>query len=364
VFNDGTPSIERGYLNITDRRGQSVVATTVENGKYTVERILPGEYLLRYTFQGRVLQKSLAILPNQTNTTEIYVPGSTLTFSVKNTEGAPISKVMVTLYSGEKYRQEDTYMGNQMITDTRGMGTFYLMPKTPYYFLVEEDFRFNYQINIIGPVVLEAGQSQKIDYILPYARKLPNLLVTDIVGKPLADVGFLFNDENGNFFQRTLLKEWDFYPYSNPEGYLPENSWPKSAFTLVVGKEGYEYKEIPITEDFDIKQLTQIKLNKASTVTVNFPQTLPFPISVGILNKAGVLLQKPIPYPSRKRHELTVYFENISSGNVKFTDLAEGEYFIGYFWNGSNRLISKQPTTKIGIGASVTVVSDLKLTVE
>ena len=364
VFNDGRPSTERGILNITDRRGQSVVSATVDNGKYNVERILPGEYLLRYTHQGRVLQRSLAVLPNQANTVEIYVPGSSLTFSVKNTEGVPISKVMVTLYSGEKYRQEDTYLGNQMITDPRGQGTFFLMPKTPYYFIVEEDFRYNYQINMIGPIILEAGQEQRIDYILPYARKLPKLQVTDMAGKALADVGFLFNDENGNFFQRTLLKEWDFFPYSNAEGFLPENSWPKEHFTLVVGKEGYEYKEIQIPSDFDATQLTQIKLNKASTVICSFPQSLPYPISVGILNKDGVLLQKPIPYPSRKRNELTVYYENISSGSVKFNDLAAGDYFIGYYWNGSNRLISKQGPIKVEPGKAHAITSTLQIAPE
>lgn len=360
VFSSGGVSNERGFLKITDRRGQSVVATTIE-GQYTVERIMPGEYLLSYNFQGRVLQKSLAILPGQTNIAEIYVPGSSLTFSVKNAEGVPISKVMVTLYAGEKYRQEDTYIGNQLLTNTSGMGTFYLMPKTPYYFLVEEDFRFNYQINIVGPILLEAGQDQRIDYILPYARKLPKIQVTDLSGKALADVGFLFNDENNNFFQRSLLKEWDFFPYSNAEGFLPENSWPKGNFTLVVGKEGYEFKELAITEDFDVNQLTQIKLNKGSTVTCNFPQTLPYPISVGILNKDGVLLQKPIPYPSRKRHELTVYFENITSGSVRFNDLAAGEYYIGYFWNGSNRLISKQGPIKASVAQGVTIQSTLQL---
>jgi hypothetical protein len=361
VIKDGSPSLERGWLNITDRRGQSVVAASIDTGKYVVERILPAEYLLIYNYQGKTLQRTLAIIPNQVNAVEIIVPGASITFSIKNAEGMPISKVMVTLYTGEKYRQEDTYIGNQMLTDTKGTGTFLLMPRTPYYFLVEEDFRFNYQINMIGPVILDAGQSQRVDYILPYARKLPKIQVVDNANKPLADVGFLFNDEAGNFYQRTLLKEWDFFPYSNVEGFLPENSWPKVSFTLVVGKEGFEFKEIPIPSDYDVNQLMQIKLNRASSLKCTFPQTLPLPISVGILNKDGVLLQKPIPYPMRKNKELTIYYENITSGSVNFTDLAAGTYFIGYFWNGSNRLISKQGPFQVGVEENQVMTSTLQL---
>lgn len=361
ILKNGSNSNERGYLNITDRRHQSVIATEIIDGKYLVERILPGDYLISYSFQGKTMQKNLEILPNQMNTVEIIVPGSSVTFSVKNAEGLAISKVMVTLYSGEKFKQEDTYLGNQMITNPQGMGTFTLMPKTPYYFVVEEDFRFNYQINVVGPIVLEAGQDSRIDFVLPYARKLPKLQVVDQAGKVLADAGFLFTDEAGNFFQRALLKEWDFFPFTNVEGFLPDNCWPKENFKLVVGKEGYEYKEINIPVEYDPTQLMQIKLNRGSNINCNFQNKLPLPISVGILNANGVLLQKPIPYINRKKKDLTIYYENISSGNISFNDLAAGTYSIGYFWNGSTRLISKQGPFTIGIGETINVASTLQL---
>lgn len=361
VLRNGSNANERGYLNIMDRRRQSVIATEVLNGKYMVERILPGDYLISYTFQGRVMQKNLEILPNQINSVEIIVPGSTVTFSVKNKEGIPISKVMVTLYSGNKYKQEDTYLGNQVITNGLGMGTFTLMPKTPYYFIVEEDFRFNYQINVVGPIILEAGEESKIDYVLPYARKLSKLQVADQNGKPLSDAGFFFVDEAGNFFQRALLKEWDFFPFSNVDGYLPDNCWPKESFTLVVSKEGYDFKEVVIDADFDPVQLLQIKLNRGSKVVCNFPNKLKSPISVGVLNDKGVLLQKPIPFANRRKNDLMVYYENISSGKVTFNDLAAGTYSIGYFWNGSTRLISKQGPFTVGIGETITIDCALQL---
>lgn len=361
VFKDGILSNENGYLNITDRRGQSVVAAAITNGKYLVERILPGEYLMSYNYQGKALQKTLGILPRQSNIAEIYVPGSSLSITVKNEEGAVIPKAMITLYAGEKYRQEDSYLGIQLVTPSNGIGTFLLMPKAPYYLVVEEDFRFNYQVNVIGPIMLEAGQSSSLEYILPYARKIPKIQVTDNAGIPLADVGFIFNDDNGNFFQRTLKKEWDLYPYSNKSGFLPENCWPKANFKLIVGKEGYEFRELIIPADYDTQQHLQIKLNKASSLRCNFPKALALPVSVGILDKNGALLQKPIPLPNRSKNELTVYFENISFGNVQFKDLAAGEYYIGYFWNGSSRLISRQGPFKLGVEENQTVTSTLQV---
>jgi len=361
VFKDGMLSNELGFLNITDRRGQSVVSSQINNGKFKIERILPGEYLLSYNYLGRPLQKNLGILPNANNVVDIFVPGSNLTVVVKNEEGAPIPKAMVTLYAGEKYRQEDSYRGIQIVCDGNGVGNFFLMPKAPYYIVVEEDFRFNYQVNVYGPIILDAGQSTKIDYVLPYARKLPKILITDNANKPLPDAGFVFNDEGGNFFQRTLKKEWDLFPYSNKSGYLPENCWPKGNFTLIVGKEGFDFREVVIPADFDSTQLLHIKLNKASSIRCNFNKALPLPISVGILNKNGVLLQKPIPLTSRNKNELTVYFENISMGTVSFSDLAAGVYYIGYFWNGSDRLITRQGPIQLGIEENLNVTSSLSL---
>ena len=361
VYRDGALSNENGFLNITDRRGQSVVAAAITNGKYLVERILPGEYLLSYNYQGKALQKTLGVLPRQSNVVDIFVPGSSLTITVKNEEGAIIPKAMITLYAGEKYRQEDTFLGNQLVTAGNGVGTFLLMPKAPYYLVVEEDFRFNYQVNVIGPIILEAGQASSMEYILPYAKKIPKIQVTDNAGNPLADTGFIFNDDHGNFFQRTLKKEWDLFPYSNKNGFLPENCWPKTNFTLIVGKEGYEFREVAISADFDPQQLLQIKLNKASSIKCNFPKALTLPVSVGILNKNGVLLQKPIPLSNRNKNELTVYFENISFGNVQFKDLAAGEYYIGYFWNGSSRLISRQGPLKLGVEENLVVTSTLQV---
>lgn len=361
VYKDGVITNESGFLNITDRRGQSVVATTVNNGKHLVERILPGEYLLSYNYQGKALQKTLGVLPRQSNLVDIYVPGSSLTITVKNEEGDIIPKAMITLYAGEKYRQEDSFLGNQIVTAGTGVGTFLLMPKSPYYFVVEEDFRFNYQVNVIGPIILEAGQATSMEVILPYARKLSKIQVTDNANNPLADVGFIFNDESGNFFQRTLKKEWDLYPYSNKQGFLPENCWPKGNFTLIVGKEGYEFKEILIPADFDPQQPLQIKLNKASSIRCSFPTALSLPISVGVLNRNGVLLQKPIPLSNRKKNELTVYFENITFGSVNFNDLAAGEYYIGFYWNGSSRLISKQGPYKLGVEENLSVTSTLQV---
>jgi hypothetical protein len=361
IYKDGSLSNERGFLNISDRRGQSVVATEVVNGKHLVERILPGEYLLSYNYQGKSLQKTLVVLPRQSNAVEVYVPGSSLTILLKNEEGVAIPKAMITLYAGEKYRQEDSYLGNQVVSDTKGMATFLLMPKAPYYFVVEEDFRFNYQVNVIGPIVLEAGQSSKLEYILPYAKKIPKIQIVDTTGNPLIDAGFIFNDEAGNFFQRTLKKEWDLFPYSDKAGLLPENCWPKNNFTLIVGKEGYEFREVAIAADLDPNQPIQIKLNKASSIKCNFPQALSLPISVGILNSNGQLLQKPIPLANRRKNELTVYFENITFGNVNFSDLSAGTYYIGYFWNGSSRLINKQGPFKIGIEENLVVTSTLQV---
>lgn len=359
ILKKGGRVFEKGKLTILDQLAKPIFSAEVKNGKSFVKQILPGEYTLIYNSPGVSLQNNLEVLSQIKNTVEIYIPGSTLTVQVKNAEGAIITNVMITLYSGEKYRQENVFLGNKMVTPGDGKGTYHLMPKVPYCVVIEEDFRFNYQVNVIGPFVLEPGETKKIDYILPYARMLPKIQIVDTNGNPLPDVGFNFSDESGNFFQRTLKKEWDLYPYSNQDGFLPERGWPIGTFTLIVGKDGFEFREVVIPIDFNSNQLLQIKLQKASSITCNFSQTLPFPISVGVLNKLGDLIQKPIPVANHNKQELTVYFKNITSGSIKFNDLAAGEYYIGYFWNGSNQLISKQGPFPIGVEENLIVTSDL-----
>lgn len=359
ILKKNGPALEKGSLSITDKYGKVIHKADVIKGKYFLKQILPGEYLLNFNFQGMSNQRNLVVLPHQKNIVEIYVPGSTLSIEVKNEDGAIITNVMITLFSGEKYRHENSFLGNKMVTPGDGKGSYYIMPKVPYCLVVEEDFRFNYQVNVIGPFILEPGETKKVDYVLPYARKLPKIQIVDANKSPLPDAGFNFSDENGNFFQRTLKKEWDLFPYSNQEGFLPERGWPIGNFTLIVGKEGYEFRETVIPIDFNSNQLLQIKLNKASSVVCTFPQPLNFPISVGILNKVGDLIQKPIPVEQHGKKELTVYFENISGGSVKFNDLTAGEYYIGYFWNGSNLLIKRQGPIIVGAEETKEVLSDL-----
>lgn len=54
------------------------------------------------------------------------------------------------------------------------------------------------------------------------------------------------------------------------------------------------------------------------------------------------------------------YYVDIHGGNVVFSDLAAGTYYIGYFFNGSNQLISKQVPFMVVEHEFLVVNSDYK----
>lgn len=77
---------------------------------------------------------------------------------------------------------------------------------------------------------------------------------------------------------------------------MPKNGWPNNAFTLNIYKKGYEFREVLIPSNFDLKTIFEIKLKKASSIKFTNSIKPPYYVSVGLLNRNGVLIQKPINY--------------------------------------------------------------------
>ncbi|PCJ58137.1 MAG: hypothetical protein COA79_14050 [Planctomycetota bacterium] len=357
ILKDGAAINERGFLRINDRSGKMVIGVNVNNGKHVVEHIYPGEYVLSFYYKGKELKRKITLTLDQENAIVVKVPQAILEVSVVDESGKPINKVLATLYPGEKYKIKETYMGQGRVT-RGGKTTFSLMPDAPYYVIVEEDFRSNYLPQTYGPFTLSSSESKKVTITLSIARQLSKIKIVDEHNKPLKNVAFYFLDSNNNIFQRRDWKSADLFPYSNKKGFLPKNSWPHSTFQLFVNKEGYESKSVQILNTVSKNELIKIKLLKAASINIKIIDKFQLPISVGLLGADGKLLDLPTPLSFRKARKISTYIQNVSSGSVKFNNLGQGTYYIGYYWNGSTNLISKQGPISIRPAENASVNSN------
>lgn len=354
MLKDGVRSNENGILSI-DRGAISIgEESKMENGSQVFELIFPGRRGVSYQYLQNRLSLNVDILLNQKNILELHLPCANLTVIAKNEEGKVLSNIYAKLNFGVKYRTEEQLDGGFTSNDPVA---FNLFPKLPHCLLLEGDSTTNYEMKVVTPINLDIGQQQKLEIIMTTGRKLPNIQIVDASGNSLEKVGFGITDEKGNFMRRTHQEELKFYPYSNAKGFLPENGWPKSKFTLIVSKKGYGYQEVDIAEDIDSEQVMQIKLHKGSSINCVFPQPLDYPISVGILRSNGELLRKPIDYGA---FSSSTFFPDKTNGNVTIQDLKAGTYYIGYFWNyAPTKLIARQGPFQLSEGQNIEVISNL-----
>jgi hypothetical protein len=272
---------------------------------------------------------------------------------VINESGEKVGAPVLRLYVGEKYGAFNSFL---LMTDHH-LHEYNLSPNQSYFILVEADYVSNYQANLVGPIILEEGQSKYQELILVSGKKLPKIQIVDATGKPIENASFMESNKNGAFIQRKKGMGSREHLYSDKNGFLPENGWPKVDFNLIVFKEGYDFRELKISANTDPDQLIQIKLNNASSIQCNLPQALSIPISIGLLNSKEKLLERPVPHTLFDNKIFGVYFENITQANVKFSGLAAGIYYIGFYQNGSTKMISKQGPIAIGEGENLKVIS-------
>lgn len=333
---------------------------TNKDGTIITSNLRPGEYIFEYWYKGqKAFQKSL-VLMNQYNNVICKTPFANLSLDVKYETNSKIDKPLVTLYPGEKYKLRDSHLGvSQVCRD--GKTNFILMPDTPYYVVVEEDYRYDYQPVVFGPISVESGKTGTYQISLPVGRSC-NFKIVDKVSKaPLKDAAYLIQFPNGEVLQRGFKSIWDMHPFANNDGILPIKGWPRENFQLLVSKEGYAFHSLLIDDSHNGQEEFIIELVPESKIQLQFSRFLEAPISVGLLDSTGKMLVKPVEMDIRRKGLSGTYYENITGGSVDFKNLKAGEYYIGYFWNGSDQLLMRQGPYSLEEGKSQTVTSTFQM---
>ncbi|PCJ51681.1 MAG: hypothetical protein COA79_25700 [Planctomycetota bacterium] len=359
--------IENGVLvtkhisaELSNRVGKVIYNLNISNGVYHLSTIYPGEYFINLIHNKKRITKKIIIKNLIKNKVKLSLSDSIINITVRNEENEIIPKALVNLYIGHQFESLDSYIGQQSVTKN-GSIKLHLTSNQYHYLVIEEELKFNYLPSVIGPFRLDSNQTKNIEVVLMNARNLPKLLITDKKSHPLEDVAFISSSEKIPFMQRASWKAAGLHPFSDKNGYLPENGWPLSDFYLSVTKMGYETLTVFIPQGFDPEKILQIKLKPEATITCKINLTISRPISIGLMNKSGKLLNKPIPIEDRNIKELNLYKLSITNGALTFRNLTAGNYYIGYFWNGTIEEISRQGPLRVSTGQALQVDSNLIL---
>ncbi|PCJ56561.1 MAG: hypothetical protein COA79_18555 [Planctomycetota bacterium] len=354
ILENGALTNTKIYAQLTNRAGKTIYTFNILKGAHHFNNILAGEYFLNFSHNKRKITKKIIIINLTHNQVDIPLSTSLITLTVKNEKNEIIPKALVNLYIGKKFNSLDSYIGQQSITQN-GIQKLYLSPNESHYIVIEEELKFNYQAVVIGPISLNLNQSKNIEVILPNARHLPNLVITDENNNPLKDVAFITSSKTNPFMQRASWKAAGLYPYSNIDGYLPENGWPLSDFHLSVTKKGFETLKVFISKDLDPKKILQIKLRPEAIITCSINPSISTPISIGIIDNAGKLVSQPIPLSERNKKNLNHYKLSITNGKLMFRNLSAGTYYLGYFWNGTTQVIQRQGPINLAAGENLLI---------
>ncbi len=341
-------------------RDPSPTSFTNRDGTIATSNLRPGEYIIEYLYKGQKVFQKILVLMNQYNHVVCKTPFATLNIDVKYEAGAKVEKPLVTLYPGEKYKLRDSHLGVSQVCQA-GKTSFLLMPDTPYYVVVEEDYRYDYQPVVLGPIYVESGKVGSYQVNLPVGRSCQFKVVDKATKAPLKDAAYLIQFMNGDILQRGFKSAWDMHPFTNKNGILPIKGWPSENFYLMVSKEGYEFQSILIDSSHNGHEELTIELEPASKIQLQFSRFLEAPISVGLLDSNGKMLVKPVVMTSRKKGESGSYYQNVTGGKVDFADLKAGDYYVGYFWNGSDQLLMRQGPYKLEVGKTLNVNSTFSM---
>ncbi|PCJ61825.1 MAG: hypothetical protein COA79_05895 [Planctomycetota bacterium] len=203
---------------------------------------------------------------NDSQTTELLILPTvskigSINFTIKNEAGELISKALITWISQNQIIGQQTFRNNQRrITQNGKIRNLAIEFKEHYYFLIEEEFKHNYQPMLIGPVNIK--DKKEFNVTLYNGRKLLLKVVNSNTKQNIKGANFSYIDNNNKIIKRTNWTAVGLDSKSDEKGFLPETQWPLNTFALTITKKGYQTKKIMINKDLNQNKLKVIELQK------------------------------------------------------------------------------------------------------